>query len=168
MQSGTLPAPALIAAGITAGVAGAIFIDAYLIVVLVYVLHSTNIAGLYEYVASGAIGQAAYATANAAYLGAVLHVVVSLTWAIGYAYVAARTPQVLQRPLLSGVAFGFVVMVAMQLVEVAAGIYRQPTTLSLGNEIVAHTVFFGIPVAYVVTRRLAGATRRRVGADAGR
>jgi len=160
MQSGILPAPALVAAGVTAGVAGAIIIDIYLIVVLVAVLHSTTLAGLYEYVASGAIGQAAYAGGSAPYLGVALHVVVSLMWAIGYAYVAARTPQVLQRPLLSGIAFGFVVMVAMQLVEVAAGIYRVPTTLSLGNDFIAHTAFFGIPVAYIVTRRLAGATAR--------
>jgi hypothetical protein len=160
MQSGILPAPALVVAGVAAGVAGAIFIDAYLIVVLVFALHSTSIAGLYDYVASGAIGQAAYASSTAPYLGVALHVAVSLTWAIGYAYVAARTPQVLQRPLLSGVAFGFVVMVAMQLVEVAAGIYRVPTTLSLGNDFVAHTVFFGIPVAYIVTRRLAPASAR--------
>lgn len=160
MQSGTLPAPALVAAGVTAGVAGAIFLDAYLIVVLVFVLHSTSIAGLYDYVASGAIGAAAYTGPNATYLGAALHFVISLMWATGYAYVAARTPQVLQRPLLSGIAFGFVVMVTMQLVEVAAGIYRVPTTLSLGNDFIAHTVFFGIPVASIVTRRLSVASAR--------
>jgi hypothetical protein len=155
-----LPAPALVAAGVTAGVAGAIIVDAYLIVVLVFVLHSTSITGLYDFVASGAIGKAAYADPRAVYLGVALHVLVSLMWATGYAYVAARTPQVLRRPFLSGIAFGFVVMVTMQLVEVAAGIYTTPTTLSLGNDFVANTAFFGLPVAYIVTRVLERASVR--------
>jgi len=154
MQSRLLPASALVAAGVTAGVAGAIVVDAYLIVVLVLMLHSTSITGFYEFVASGAIGKAAYGDPNSVYLGIALHVIVSLMWATGYAYVAARTAQVLARPVLSGVAFGFVVMVAMQLVEVAAGIYTVPTTLSLGNDFIANTAFFGVPVAYIATRLL--------------
>jgi hypothetical protein len=149
--------PTVVVAGITAGVAGAVIVDAYLIVVFVAILHSASIGSFYQFVASGAIGKAAYAEPAAAYLGITVHVLVSLAWGIGYAYVAARTPQVLGRPLLSGVAFGFVVMLAMQLVEVAAGIYTLPTTASLGNDIVAHTAFFGVPVAYVVSSRLSKA-----------
>ncbi len=146
--------PAVVVAGVTAGLAGAVIVDVYLIVVLVVLLHSMSVPALYQFVASGAIGKGAYSLPAAVYLGIALHVAVSLAWAVGYAYVAAQTPQVLRRPLLSGTAFGFVVMLAMQLVEVAAGIYTLPTTGSLANEILAHTVFFGIPVAYIVTRRL--------------
>jgi len=46
------------------------------------------------------------------------------------------------------------VMLAMQLVEVAANIYTLPDTFGLANALVAHIVFFGIPVAYVARARL--------------
>ncbi len=155
MQPGAQSAPALIGAGVVAGLAGAVIVDTYLIAVLVFLTHATSVANLYRFVASGAIGKAAFAEPGGVYLGVALHVLVSLAWALGYAYVAARTPQVLRRPLLSGVAFGFVVMISMQLVEVAAGIYTLPTTATLANDFVAHTLFFGIPVAYIVSARLA-------------
>jgi hypothetical protein len=152
MQSKSHVFPAVVAAGISAGVAGAIAVDAYLIGTLVALAHTVSVEAFYRYV--GAIGPAAYAESGGAYLGVAIHVIVSLAWAIGYAYVAARTPQVLARPLVSGIAFGFVVMISMQLVEVAAGIYKLPNTFSLANDIIAHVLFFGLPVAYIVRGRL--------------
>jgi len=58
---------------------------------------------------------------------------------------------------VSGTVFGIVVMLAMQLVEVAANVYRLPDTFALANTLIAHVAFFGIPVAYIVTRQLDGA-----------
>jgi hypothetical protein len=153
MRQRTLPLPAVLA-GVLAGLAGAVSIDAYLIVVLVLGFHSIDLAGFYQFIASGAIGQAAYAGPGGAVLGVALHLIVSLAWGVGYAYVAARTPQVVERPLVSGITFGIVVMLAMQLVEVAGGIYRQPDTFSLANALVANVLFFGIPVAYIVRWKL--------------
>jgi hypothetical protein len=46
-------------------------------------------------------------------------------------------------------------MLAMQLVEVAANIYRLPDTFAIANGFIAHTVFFGIPIAYIVRATLA-------------
>jgi hypothetical protein len=153
MQRGTLPLRAVLVPGAAAGLAGAVLIDAYLIVTVALAEH-VGIVPFYQYVASGAIGKAAYAGTGGALLGAAIHLVVSLAWGIGYAFVAQSTPQVRAQPLVSGAVFGVVVMLAMQLVAVAANIYRLPDTLSLANALVAHVVFFGIPVAYVVTRGL--------------
>jgi FtsH-binding integral membrane protein len=121
---------------------------------VVIVAHDTSATGFYQFVASGVLGKAAYAEPTAAYFGVALHAVVGIAWGIGYAYVAARTPQVRDRPLVSGIAFGVVVMIAMQFVEVAANIYRLPDTFSLFNSFVAHVAFFGLPVAYIVAKRL--------------
>jgi len=153
MQRGTLPLRAVVLPGAAAGLVGAVSIDAYLIVTVALARH-IGIVPFYQYVASGAIGKAAYEGSAGALLGAAIHLVVSLAWGIGYALVAQSTPQVRAQPLVSGAVFGVVVMLAMQLVAVAANIYRLPDTLSLANALVAHVVFFGIPVAYVVTRGL--------------
>ena len=138
--------------GIAAGLVGAITLDAYLLAVLVFATHRTGVIPFYQYVASGIEGRAAYADPNTAYLGAALHVVVAVAWGIGYAYLADRTPQLDRRPLLSGIMFGFVVMVAMQMIEVFGNIYVRPHSFDLANAFVAHALFFGIPVALVCAR----------------
>ncbi len=128
-------------------------IDAYLLVTVVLVGHAATLEGFYQFVASGAIGPAAYAEGSTgALLGLAVHVAVSLSWGVGYAYAAAQTPQVRSRPIVSGIAYGILVMLAMQLVEVAANIYKIPGPALWFNTLVAHTLFFGLPVALVVSR----------------
>ena len=154
MQSRTRIAWAPAIPGVVAGALGAILIDAYLLVTLVAIAHRTTIGGFYSFVAATALGKNAVDDPNAVGIGVALHVAVSVAWGVGYAYAAARTPQLRARPITSGIVFGVVVMLAMQLVEVAANTYALPDTYALANAFVAHTVFFGIPVAYVVTKRL--------------
>ena len=160
MQDRISPFPAIAIPGAIAGLVGAVLIDAYLLLTLVVAGHVATVAGFYEYVASGALGKAAYATPGAVALGIAVHFVVAIAWGVGYAYVAARTPQVLARPFLSGTVFGILVMVAMQFVEVAANIYVLPNTVLFFNGIIAHVVFFGFPVAYIVGRRLGARAAR--------
>jgi hypothetical protein len=155
METRTFDARAPIVPGLIAGAAGGLLIDAYLLIVLAGIARTTSVTGFYQYVASSAIGKDAYADPGTAWLGVALHVLASLAWGVGYAFVAARTEQVRARPLTSGIVFGVVVMLAMQLVEVAANVYVLPDTFALVNAFVAHTLFFGIPVAYVVSKRLA-------------
>lgn len=150
MQQRLLRLPAFAGPGIVAGLTGAVLIDAYLLLTVVAAARATSLAGFYEFVASGALGSAAYAVPSAVYLGVVLHLAIGVAWGVGYAYVATRTPHVRARPLVSGIAFGFVVMISMQFVEVAANIYRLPDAFSLFNGAVAHVAFFGLPVAYIV------------------
>jgi hypothetical protein len=152
MQQGTLPAAEVTRRGLAAGFAGAVLIDVYLIATLVFAFHAVTLGAFYRYVASAALGKAAYTLPGADVLGIAMHFAVSLGWGVGYAYVAARTPQVRSHPVTSGIVFGIVVMIAMQLVEVAANIYTLPDSLSLLNSFIAHVVFFGLPVAYVVKR----------------
>ncbi len=113
-------------------------------------LHAASPDAFFRYVASAALGKAAYALPGAGVLGVAIHGAVSVGWGVGYAYVEARTPQVRARPLTSGIVFGIVVMLAMQLVEVAANVYRLPNSLTLLNQFVAHVAFFGLPVAFIV------------------
>ena len=152
MQERALPATGPLRAGIVAGLAGAVLIDAYLIVTVVYLTHAATLEMFYRYVASAALGKAAYTLPQAVGIGIALHVLISVAWSLGYAYLAAQTPQVRARPLISGVSFGIFVMIAMQLGEVLTNIYALPNSYSLLNAFIAHVFFFGIPVAYIVTR----------------
>lgn len=154
MQDRTSRLPALAIPGAIAGLAGAVLIDIYLLVTLVAVGHLTTVAGFYQFVASGALGKAAYGNPNATLLGIAVHFAVGIGWGIGYAYIAARTPQLRSQPAISGVVFGLLVMLAMQFVEVAANIYVLPNTVLFFNGVIAHVVFFGLPVAYIVRGRL--------------
>lgn len=159
MQQRTLSLRAVAGAGIVAGLVGAVTIDAYLLLTVVVAVRAATLEGFYQFVASSVIGPAAYASSAAVPLGIALHLAVSIAWGLGYAYVAARTPQVRERWFVSGIAFGVVVMIAMQLVEVAANVYHLPDIFTLFNGFVAHVAFFGIPVAYVASRRLEPAFR---------
>ncbi len=154
MQKRTQSLRELLVPGAIAGIAGAILIDIYLIVTLVFIAHVVTITSFYQFVASGALGPAAYASSSAVSLGIVVHVLVGIGWGIGYAYVAATTPWVRAKPLLSGAVFGLVVMIAMQLVEVIGKIYVLPNSIAFLNAAIAHAVFFGIPVAAIVKARL--------------
>ncbi len=152
MREGTISLPGVARAGILGGLAGAITIDAFLIAIFVVLSHTFTLETFYQYVASGLIGKPAYADPGYVYLGIALHLAVSIGWGIGFAYVATRSPQVIARPLTSGLVFGAVVMLAMWLIEFAAAIWVWPTLASFENELVAHTIFFGLPVAFVVAR----------------
>lgn len=154
MQQRTQTIGALAIPGALAGLAGAILIDVYLVVTLVFVAHVATVTSFYQFVASGALGPAAYTNPANAYLGFALHLAVAIAWGVGYAYVAARTPEIRERPFISGTVFGLVVMIAMQIVEVIGKIYVLPTSLEFANGAIAHTVFFGIPVATLVRARL--------------
>ncbi len=154
MHARTSPSSTFAVPGALAGLAGAILIDFYLLATLVAIGHVTTVAGFYRYVASGALGKTAEAAPNAVAIGFALHVAVAVAWGIGYAYVAARTPQVRERPAISGAVFGLLVMIAMQLVEVYANIYVLPNSALFFNGIVAHVVFYGWPVAFIVRRQL--------------
>jgi hypothetical protein len=155
MQRGTLLVSAIAGPGIIAGLAGGVIIDLYLVLTIVVLSHSATLLGFYQFVASGAIGPSAFADGTAgALIGVAVHLSVSVAWGIGYAYVAFQMPQVRSRPIVSGICFGLMVMVAMQLLEVAANIYHLPDATALINALIAHTLFFGLPVALIVSRTL--------------
>lgn len=152
MQASALPTGTWIREGLIAGLASAVSIGAYLLVTAVYVFHAATISTFFRYVASAALGKVAYTAPEAVPLGVALHVLISIGWCLGYAYLAARTPQIRSRPLVSGIAFGIFVMIAMQLGEVLTNIYTLPNSFTLLNAFIGHVVFFGIPVAYIVAR----------------
>ncbi|GAC1533133.1 MAG: hypothetical protein NVS2B17_00420 [Candidatus Velthaea sp.] len=107
-----------------------------------------------QFNASVLIGKAAFTSPTYAALGLALHFLVSIGWALGYAYIAERQSQLVTRPWISGAGFGLVVYFAMLIVLVAANAYHPPKPADVGTGLIAHIAFFGIPVALIVARAL--------------
>ncbi len=147
---------AQVLAGIVAGVAGAIAIEVCLIGnQLLEGASAATIAGSFAFIAATVMGPAAYHSAAAVPLGVVMHFAVAIGWAFGYVYLVRTQPQLLSRPIVSGLGFGVVVYVFMQIVLLTAGLYhRAADPRTLGVQLLAHLAFYGLPVALIVSRML--------------
>jgi len=85
----------------------------------------------------------------------VLLFLVAIGWALGYVYSVQSRPQLLEQPWISGVVFGVIVYVFRQIVLALNGAWHVPATpgvVAVG--LVAHVVFYGIPVALLISRFL--------------
>jgi uncharacterized membrane protein YagU involved in acid resistance len=140
-----------------AGALGCVLIDLYLVVTIAWVLRGATPIQISQWDASNALGVAAFSDGMpAALLGFAMHLCVSLIWAAIFVAVALRFRWVLAHPIVSGVVFGLVVMGVMRYLIVPLGHAHQPTgtPLTLVNQMLAHVVAFGLPVALVVSARL--------------
>jgi len=142
----------IIAQAALAGLVGGILLDAYLWATTIEPAHGSLIA-LWQWIASTLIGKAALTSPAFAWLGLLVHFVTAMIWAGGYAYLAATRPYMNRQWVVSGLLFGFVVFVFMQIVLLAANNFTWPSSpLMFVDTIVAHMLFYGVPVAYVVAR----------------
>lgn len=142
-----------VATVVLAGVAGAVAIDFYLIATQSWILHNASAMAISQWDASNVLGAGAFDGGwQTAAAGFGIHCIVSICWATIFAILFWRVPFVRRQPVLAGALFGVVVMFVMRYgvvplghaVELRAGPVRM---LSL---LIAHTLFFGIPVALVV------------------
>jgi len=82
-----------------------------------------------------------------------LYAAVCVAWGIGYAYLAQTRAQLNVLPVLSGIVYGLVVYVVMQLVLYGIAAERTGSAFEVAYGILASCLFFGLPVA-LVTRLL--------------
>ena len=60
-------------------------------------------------------------------------------------------------PAISGVAFGVVVYVVMQIVLVGDNNFQMPSAVLIILSLIGHCIFYGLPVAYIVRAKSATA-----------
>ena len=133
-----------------AGMAAGAIIECYLWFTTMLPAHASILAS-WQWIASTAVGPVALANPSFAWLGLALHFIVSIGWAGGYAYLAQLQPSLNARWPISGVVYGLVVLVFMNVLLVGAHAFTFPDSPNAFlNELVAHGVFFGLPLAYVV------------------
>ncbi len=137
---------------VAAGIAGGILIELYLVLTTVLPQHGT-VTGALQWTASTVIGKVAFTSTAFAWIGLLIHFCVSVGWAGGYAYLASRQDFMNQRWIISGLVYGLVVYGFMQLILLGDNNLKPPPTPNdFINALVAHSVFFGLPVAFVVAR----------------
>ena len=157
-------------AGFAAGIAGGLTIEVALLgPQLASGASAGTLVGNFAFVAATLLGPSAYANPAAVPIGVVLHFGVAIGWALGYVYLARTQRQLLVRPWISGAAFGLMVYIFMQIVLLTAGQYHRPMPRDLAIQLIAHIVFYGIPVALIAAnmlRRTANAATTPV--DSGR
>jgi len=132
----------ILSQGAIAGLAGGIVLALFQLVALELMpVHLTPLQFL--------TADAHYIHADSAYVGLLARLVVGILWGIGYVYVAATRPAAVESPWLAGVVYGLIVWLLMQFILILGAVW--PGFVSLTDfalQIVALTLFFGIPVAF--------------------
>jgi hypothetical protein len=145
-------------AGLVAGIAAGILIDVFLFgMQLAAGTPAAKLAENFVFIAAVLLGPGAYSNPVAVPLGIVLHFCVAIGWALGYVYLVRSQPQLVERPWISGAAYGLVVYVFMEIILITAGLYHRVAAGLLFTQMIAHIVFYGIPVAVIASRMLRSA-----------
>jgi hypothetical protein len=140
-----------IVAGLAAGIAAGLTIAAF--AAFSEFDAGESPAATYVFLASLIVGPEAAQETWAVPLGIAGLFAASIGWASGYLWAARRQPQLLTRPLISGIGFGAVVWFVNLLVLVTMNRFA-PTLYGLDRDLIAYIGFFGIPLAFVASRLL--------------
>lgn len=136
--------------------AGLIAITIYLVVERAVAEHlpiALCLRQLLQWDASNAFGVAAFAGGwRMALIGLGMDFVVSLVWALVFTALYLGAVGIRRNLVLAGLTFGAVVMVVMlyAVVPIGHAIRMESTPAHILNVLVAHTVFFGLPLALTV------------------
>ena len=135
---------------VAAGLVGGTLIDLYLAITPLASAHP-GILTMWTYVASTVFGKGMLANPSAPWYGLGVHAATSLAWAGAYAYVAATQSYVRTRWYISGPVYGLIVYLLMQIILLVSGSFEYPHSPNdFVSALIAHAVFFGLPVAFVV------------------
>jgi hypothetical protein len=132
--------------GVVAGLIAGAIVDAFL-----FATGTLTWPKSYEFIASALAGKIAFESSAYVPLGIAIHFAISVGWGALFGLAAQRYRALIAHPLTSGFAFGVVVLIAMQLLLLAAGMWQAPRAAGqIVIELVSHTVFFGMPIAWYV------------------
>ena len=150
-----------ITAGVVAGLAAGLVMELFLFATFVPSGDPVRaLSASFVFISAVLLGPGAQANPAAVPLGILLHFCVAVGWALGYVYLVRSQPQLVRRPWISGACYGIVVYVFMQIVLLTAGQYHRPSSaVQLEIALAAHILFYGIPVALIVSRMLRAAAR---------
>ena len=142
-----------------AAIVGAVLIDLFLGIVVALrggVAIARGLQALSQWDASNFLGAAAFREGwRAAGFGFCCHLIVSAIWAAIFVFAAKRWKAMTRHAIATGAVFGALVMFVMRFAVVPLGSAQEApyTVVTFVLTLVAHVVFFGLPVA-LVTKRL--------------
>lgn len=125
--------------------------------VIAFAFKGMNPIQVLQYIASGALGKAAFNGGLAtALVGLVFHFFIAFVAAFLYAFVAERSPKILQQPIPFGLAYGAGVNLVMTylvlpMTAVGSAPFELPYFL---NGVIGHALFVGLPIALATRKYL--------------
>ena len=143
---------AIVAGGLAAAVLDAV--DALVAYKLAY---GMSPLAIYQFVASGLLGKAAYAGGlTAALLGVAVHLLVAFTAATVFVVASERLPGLRRDAVGWGLAFGVAVFVVMTFVVIPLSRIggSMPSLPLLANGVLGHAFLVGLPIALAARRFL--------------
>jgi hypothetical protein len=151
MVSASRPWERVLRPALIAGLAAASIFDLYLWLTTVLPGGGSPVT-LWQQIAAATVGKAsAFSSPTYAWLGVAIQAAVGIGWAAGYAYLAARQPVFNSRWVAAGLVYGVVVYAVMSLILLGGNaLIPPPNPNAFLNAVIAHSVFFGLPIAYLV------------------
>jgi hypothetical protein len=135
------------------------FLDGADAIIYYHLIFGIPVPSIFHYIASGLIGVQASIRAGLAVvaLGVILHFSIAIGAAAVYYFAALKLPVLIRRPILSGTILGLGLYVFMYHVVIPlSAVPKNPhATFSWANfadEIFAHIVLVGIPIALMAQR----------------
>jgi len=120
------------------------------------VLGGYPLIAVYQYIASGALGESAFAGGIAtALLGVLFHYIVSFVIAGVFILSANRIPFLRRHPFVGSLLYGFGVFFVMNMIVIplsAAPPLPAPTTPQLIVNLIDHLLVVGLPLGIIVQR----------------
>jgi hypothetical protein len=146
-----LPWGGILRQALVAGLAGSFVFQIYLWLTVVLPQHLSMAAYWQTSASEPLLGKIALSTPGYAGLGFGIYLLVGIGWAGAYAYLAAQRPLFNRHWLVSGLVYGLVVYLCMSLMLFAGNaLTGPPNPNAFINAVIAHSCFFGLPIAYVV------------------
>jgi hypothetical protein len=146
-----LPWGRILRQAVVAGLAGSLLFQAFLWLTVVLPQGGSMPAYWQSTAAAPLVGKVALINSGYAWLGFVIYLLVGIGWAGAYAYLAARRPIFNQHWAVSGLVYGLVVYLCMSLMLFAGNaLTGPPNPNAFIDAVIAHSCFFGLPIAYVV------------------
>jgi hypothetical protein len=127
-----------------------------LFAMILTVLFDREIGNMLRYVASGPFPAATDMGAGGAILGLVVHFALMAVMAAVFMLIVREGPRLIESPILTGIGYGLVTYVVMNLIAVPLrfGAQLPPKPISIATQLFAHICLVGIPMALIAARYL--------------
>lgn len=119
-------------------------------------MRGRHIGDMLRFVASGPFPDATAMGRSGAILGLGVHYSLMAIMVAVFLIAARQIPRIVDKPVLSGVAYGLLTYVVLDLIVVPLRFPAAwpPAPLSIGTQLFAHIVLVGIPTALIARRAL--------------
>ena len=110
---------------------------------------------IFQFIASGLVGPKAFESGGSVALGVLCHFLVAFGAAATYYLLSRMVPSLVAHPFLWGPMFGVGVYLVMHYLVVPLSLVPKrgaPTGVGLLNQLFAHTVLVGLPIALAAHR----------------